>query len=56
METVIAAMKGDKQELIDEASDLVFHLFILLADGGVKLEDIIFELQKRRMKRDHDRE
>lgn len=55
VETVIAAMKGDKQELIDEASDLVFHLFILLSDADVTLDDIIFELQKRRMKRDNDR-
>lgn len=56
VETVIAAIKGNKQELVDEASDLVFHLFVLLADAGVTLDDIIIELQKRRMKRDHDRD
>ena len=56
VEVVIAAMKGDKRELVDEASDLVFHLFVLLSDAGVTLDDIIFELQKRRMKRDHDRQ
>lgn len=56
VEVVIAAMKGDKNELINEASDLFFHLFVLLSDSDVKLDDIIIELQKRRMKRDHDRD
>jgi phosphoribosyl-ATP pyrophosphohydrolase len=56
IETVIAAIKGNKRELVDEASDLVFHLFILLSNAGVTLDDIIVELQKRRMKRDHDRD
>ena len=55
VEVVIAAIKGNKQELVDEASDLVFHLFVLLSDAGVTLDDIIIELQKRRMKRDNDR-
>ena len=56
VETVIAAMKGDKHELVNEISDLIFHLFVLMADTGVDLEDVIVELQKRRMKRDHDRD
>lgn len=56
VETVIAAMKNDKNELVNEISDLVFHLFVLMSDCGVTLDDVIFELQKRRMKRDHDRE
>ena len=55
VETVIAAMKGDKEELVNEISDLFFHTFVLMADGDVTLDDVIFELQKRRMKRDHDR-
>ena len=56
VETVIAAMKGDKDELVNEISDLIFHLFVLMADTGVDLEEVIIELQKRRMKRDHDRD
>ena len=56
VETVIAAMKDDRDELINESADLIFHLLVLLVDAGVKMEDIIFELQKRRMKRDHDRD
>ena len=56
VETVIAAMKGDKDELVNEISDLIFHLFVLMADTEVELTDVIFELQKRRMKRDNDRD
>lgn len=56
VETVIAAMKNDKEEMINEVSDLVFHLFVLMSDMGVTLDDVIFEMQKRRMKRDHDRD
>ncbi|PIR32371.1 MAG: phosphoribosyl-ATP diphosphatase [Alphaproteobacteria bacterium CG11_big_fil_rev_8_21_14_0_20_44_7] len=56
VETVIAAMKGDKKELIDESADLMFHLFVLLAEADVTLDEVIYELQKRRMKRDNDRD
>jgi len=56
VETVIAAMKDDKPEMINEISDLIFHLFVLMADADVELNDVIVELQKRRMKRDHDRD
>lgn len=56
VETVIAALAGDKDELVNEISDLIFHLFVLMADSDVDLEEVIVELQKRRMKRDHDRD
>lgn len=56
VETVIAAMKGDKAEMVNEISDLIFHLFVLMADTDVELDEVIIELQKRRMKRDHDRD
>ena len=34
-ETVIAAIIGDPAKLTSEAADLIFHLMILLEDGGV---------------------
>lgn len=46
IETVIAA-KNDNPELIYEASDLLFHLLMLLVDRGVELNDLIGELEKR---------
>jgi phosphoribosyl-ATP pyrophosphohydrolase len=46
-ETVIAAMQGDPAKLTSEAADLIFHLLVLLADGGVRLEDVFAELDRR---------
>ncbi len=47
IETVIALKNKNREEIIYEASDLVFHLIIALVDSGVKLEDIQKELLKR---------
>jgi phosphoribosyl-ATP pyrophosphohydrolase len=46
-ETVIAAMTGDAEKLTGEAADLLFHLLILLTDGGVTLADVTAELERR---------
>lgn len=47
VETVIAAMAGDKTALTGEAADLIFHLLVLLADAGVTLDDVRAELVRR---------
>jgi len=47
VETVIAALDGDKAELTGEAADLLFHLTVLLADCGVPLADVYAELDRR---------
>ncbi len=47
VETVIAAMGGDRGEIVGEASDLVFHLAVLLADAGLSFDDIRAELVRR---------
>lgn len=46
-ETVIAALSGDKAKLTNEAADLLFHLMILLEDGGLSIADVIDELERR---------
>lgn len=46
-ETVIAAISEDDPALIGEASDLVFHLSILLAARGLSWDDIAAELDRR---------
>jgi phosphoribosyl-ATP pyrophosphohydrolase len=46
-ETVIAAMQGDAKALTSEAADLMFHLIILLREGGVGIEDVLAELEAR---------
>lgn len=47
VETVIAAMAGDRKELTGEAADLLFHLLALLADCDVSLADVCAELDRR---------
>jgi len=49
-EVIIAAMKGDKQELICEISDEIYHLFVLMAQCDIALTDIEAELAKRATK------
>lgn len=47
VETVIAALAETEVDLINEASDLVFHLLVLLREKGVSLETIAKNLEKR---------
>ena len=47
VETVIAAMKGDAQELTSEAADLIYHLFVALAEQDISPEDVYAELARR---------
>lgn len=47
VETVIAAMQKDKKEIVSESADLLFHWLILLADAGVKPEEVMAELERR---------
>jgi len=47
IETVIEAMAGNDERLIYEASDLVYHLIVLLSHKGYRIEDLARELKKR---------
>ena len=47
VETVIAAMKKDRAELINESADLLFHWLLLLADAGVRVDEVMAELSRR---------
>lgn len=47
VETVIEAMANNDERLLYEASDLVYHLIVLLSHKGYRLEDIARELKKR---------
>lgn len=47
LETVIEAVNGTNESLVYEASDLVYHLLVLLADKGLGIDDIAMELLKR---------
>lgn len=47
VETVIEATNGTEEGFIYEASDLMYHLIVLLTSKGLRLEDLAKELKKR---------
>lgn len=49
-EVIIASLSQSKEELIGEINDLLFHLFVLMVEKDITLEDIQIEMQKRREK------
>lgn len=49
-EVIIAAIKNDKEELICEISDELYHLFVLMAERGISLQEVEAELAKRSQK------
>ena len=47
-EVVIASMKeNNKEEIVNEIGDLIYHLFVLMADKDISLEDVNAELYRR---------
>ncbi|AKG75118.1 bifunctional phosphoribosyl-AMP cyclohydrolase/phosphoribosyl-ATP diphosphatase HisIE [Salinicoccus halodurans] len=46
-EVVIAAKNNDQKELINETSDLLYHLLVLLKNQGVSLKDVETTLEER---------
>lgn len=47
VEAVIAAMAGNRDELVGESADLLFHLLLLLADCDISLDAVCDELERR---------
>ena len=47
IETVIEATNGTREGLISEASDLIYHLMVLLVGKDLGFEELILELKKR---------
>jgi len=47
-ETIIAAKNGDRDAVVKECSDLLYHLIVLLVECGLRLEEISDELVSRR--------
>ncbi len=47
LETVIEATNGTSEHLVYEASDLLYHLLVMLTQKGLRIEDVAAELQKR---------
>ena len=47
VEAIIAAVKDDKQNLKEEAADVLFHLLVMLNSRGVSYDDVLGELERR---------
>lgn len=48
LEVVHAAQKETKERLTEESVDLIYHLFVLLAEKGINLNDIEKEIIRRK--------
>ena len=47
IEAALAAVGGSKKALTSEAADVLYHLLVMLQAGGVKLDAVMAELEKR---------
>lgn len=47
IETVIAAKNNDKDEIINEVSDLIYHLFVMLVQKEIGINEIAGKLTER---------
>ena len=47
LESVIEAVSGNDERLIYEASDMLYHLIVLLTSKGLSIEDLASELAER---------
>ncbi len=47
LETVIEATNGSTEHLVYEASDLLYHLIVMLTEKGLRIEDVANELHRR---------
>lgn len=47
VETVIAAVSGDRERVVSESADLIYHWLVVLALAGVPLDEVLTELKRR---------
>ena len=47
VEAIIEAVKGDRDRLISEAADVLYHLLVMLAAREVTLDQVMAELERR---------
>ena len=47
VETALAAVAGDRDELLNESADLLYHLLVLLEERGTSLGEVVEVLESR---------
>jgi phosphoribosyl-ATP pyrophosphohydrolase len=53
-EAVIAAKGGERGAIVHETADLWFHCLVMLGWHGIKLEEVLAELERREGRSGHD--
>lgn len=46
-ETILAAKEGNRAQIVYETADLWFHCLVMLAQAGLKPQDVLDELARR---------
>jgi|SRR5665647_3379925 len=49
-EVIISSKNSDLKETVGEISDLFYHTLVLMVAKGIKIEDVVAELETRREK------
>lgn len=47
IEACMAVAKGDRENLIYESADVLYHLLVMLSAQGVALDEVLAELDRR---------
>lgn len=47
VEVIVAALSQTRERQIEETADLIYHLWVLLAQLGIPLDDVRAELERR---------
>ena len=48
-ETALAGAKGNKDAIASEVADMLYHTLVLMAESGVKPDDVWDKLRERRV-------
>ena len=47
IEAIIEAVKGDRDGMVSEGADVLYHFLVMLAARDVELDDVLSELARR---------
>lgn len=47
VETMVAALTGDRDAIVAESADLLYHWLVVLKISGISLEEVMAELERR---------
>lgn len=54
IEAVIAAIEGEREALVHESADLLYHLLVVLHARGIALSEVLAELERRTARSGHE--